>query len=141
MRENPHRIPFTCVAIFAKLGVMQDLDQTLATLVENIDGALVAAVGGMDGLIIEQYPQQEQDLSNITAEQTTILTAATNIYARELKGGNLREFIVTAENLIAYTRLLNSELFCLIIMNPSGNIGKVRLYTEQAQVRILEALT
>ena len=120
---------------------MQDLDQTLATLVENIDGALVAAVGGMDGLIIEQYPQQEQDLSGITAEQTNILTTAKSIYVERLKGGNLQEFIVTAENLIAYTRLLNSELFCLIVMNPSGNIGKVRLYSEQAQTRILEALT
>ncbi len=116
---------------------MQELDQILAYLVDNVDGAMSAAVGGMDGLLIEQYPAQGQDLSLLAAEQTNILNNARSAYT-QLQSGALNELIITAEKLIAYTRLLNDELFCVIVMNPAGNIGKARLYSEQAAKRILE---
>jgi predicted regulator of Ras-like GTPase activity (Roadblock/LC7/MglB family) len=117
---------------------MQELDQLLAYLVNNVDGALSAAVGGMDGLLIEQYPQQAQGLSALAAETTNILVNTRNAYSGGLSGGALREVIVTTEKYVGYTRLLNDELFCLVIMNPVGNIGKARLYSAQAAKRILE---
>ncbi|MEM6429202.1 MAG: hypothetical protein AAF708_08180 [Deinococcota bacterium] len=120
---------------------MQELDQILAYLVDNIDGTLAAAVGGMDGLLIEQYPPQSDDLSAVTAEQTNVLNNTSLAYSEALSGGNLHEIIVTADNLVGYTRLLGEELFCLIVMEPKGNIGKARLYSEQAAKRILQVLT
>ena len=127
--------------ISVTLREMQEFDQILAYLVDNVDGAMSAAVGGMDGLLIDQYPQQGNDLSAIAAEQTNILTNTRNAYSQSLAGGGIKELIVTADHLIGYTRLLNDELFCLIVMDTSGNIGKARLYTEQASKQILEALT
>lgn len=119
---------------------MEDLDSLLAFLVDHVDGAIVVAVGGMDGLLIAQHPAQGNDLSVMTAEKTKVLSFARQAYNSALGAGKLSEVIVVADRLIGYTRLLSDELFCLIVMNPMGNIGKARLYSEQAAVRILEVL-
>ncbi|HEX7022302.1 MAG TPA: hypothetical protein VF171_05545 [Trueperaceae bacterium] len=117
---------------------MQELDQILAHLVDQVDGATSAAVGGMDGLLIEQYPQHGQDLSAMAAEETNVLMHTRNAFGRTLAGGKLHEVIVTTEKMVGYTRLLSEDLFCLIVMSRSGNIGKARLYSEQAAKEILE---
>lgn len=117
---------------------MNELDEILALLVDQVDGAQVAAVGGMDGLLVEQYPAQGRDLSATTAELTNLLTATRTAYSGTLDAGEIHEVIVTAEQVIGYTRLLGDDMFCLIVMNPGGNIGKARLYSEEAARRILE---
>jgi predicted regulator of Ras-like GTPase activity (Roadblock/LC7/MglB family) len=119
---------------------MEDLDSVLGFLVDNVDGALSAAIGGMDGLLIAQYPVQGQDLTVIAAEKTRVLAQLRQAYNGALAGGKLGELIVVADRLIGYTRLLTDDLFCLIVMNPSGNIGKARLYSDRAAARILEVL-
>lgn len=120
---------------------MQELDQILAYLVDNVDGALSVAIGAMDGLLVEQYPQQGVDLSAMAAEETKIITTTQSAFKNALQSGDIQEIIITSERLIGYTRLFNSELFCLLTMNPSGNIGKARLYVEQSMPKILEVLT
>lgn len=119
---------------------MEDLDRLLGFLVDHVDGALSAAVGGMDGLLIAQYPSQGHDLSMMTAEQTKVLSHLRQLYIGVLAGGELSEVVVVASHLIGYIRLLSDELFCLVVMNPAGNIGKARLYSEQVSARILEVL-
>lgn len=117
---------------------MTELDEILGTLVDNVDGTLYAAVGGMDGLLIEQAPRTGEDLSAATAEVTNVLTYTRSAFGTTLDGGDIKELIVTAEKMVAYTRMLDDELFCIVIMNPAGNIGKARLYSEQAARQILE---
>jgi len=119
---------------------MQEFDKILAQLVNNVDGARSAAVGGMDGLLIEQYPAQGEDLAALAAEQSNILNSTQSAYASTLSSQGLREIIVVTDNLIGYTRLLSDELFCIIVMDAAGNIGKARIYTEQAAPQILDAL-
>ena len=105
----------------------------------DVDAALVAAVGGMDGLLIEQYPDQDvsMDLSMTVAEQTN-LVATSRLVSRTLSGGGVEELVLFTQNYISYTRLLEGDLFFLIIMAPSGNVGKARLYSERAAERVLE---
>lgn len=117
---------------------MQELDELLPFLVDNVDGATVAAVGGMDGLLIEQYPQSERDLSATAAQLSNVITAARGTIQDGLEGGNVKELMITAEKAISYVRMLNQDLFCVIVMNPAGNIGKARLYTDQVADKILE---
>lgn len=120
---------------------MQELDTILAYLVDNVDGALSVAIGAMDGLLVEQYPQQGVDLSAMAAEETKIITTVQNAFSGALESGDIREIIITSEKLIGYTRVISEDLFCLLTMNPSGNIGKARLYVEQAIPKVLEVLT
>ena len=114
---------------------MNELDDILAFLVDHVDGALVAAVGGMDGLLVEQHPAQGRDLSATTAELTDLISTARRAYAT-LQAGRVREVIVTAERMIGYVRVLDDDMFCIVAMNASGSIGKARLYAEQAAERI-----
>ena len=116
---------------------MQDLDEFLTYLVNNIDGALAAVIGDADGLVIEQYPKEGQDLSNLTAQWTNVMSALETV-TKSLKGGDLKEVMVTADSIIGYARMLDTDLFCFVLMNPSGNIGKARLYSEQIARQMLE---
>ena len=51
-----------------------ELDELLSTLVNDVDGALGAAIGGMDGLLIEQYAADSSlNLDTIIAEHANIL--------------------------------------------------------------------
>lgn len=119
---------------------MEDLDSLLAYLVDHVDGAISVAVGGMDGLLIAQYPAQSHDMAIMTAETTKVLGYIRQTYGGTLEGGGLSEVIVVARHMIGYTRLLGHELFCLMVMTPAGNIGKARLYSEQVATRVLEVL-
>jgi uncharacterized protein len=116
---------------------VKEIDELLAYLVDNVDGALAAFVGGSDGLLIEQHPKQGQDMSGVTAQWTNVLSAMNSV-STGLKAGKVEEAIMTSEKVIAYARLLSSELFCVVIMNPSGNIGKARLYSQKLAKNLLE---
>lgn len=116
---------------------MNELDEILALLVDQVDGAQVAAVAGMDGLLVEQYPAQGRDLSATAAELTNLLSAARTAFAT-LQAGALEEVIVSAENAVGYVRLLPEEMFCVVVLSPDGNLGKARLYSEEAARRLRE---
>ncbi len=116
---------------------MQDLDDFLTYLVDNIDGALAAVIGDKDGLLIEQIPKDSKDLSSLTAQWTNVMSALEQV-TEGLKAGELKEVMITADKLMGYARTLNDDLFCFVLMNPSGNIGKARLYSEQIANRMLE---
>ncbi|CAN5755357.1 hypothetical protein BH24DEI2_BH24DEI2_11840 [soil metagenome] len=117
---------------------MQDLSELLSYIAENVDGAQYVALGGSDGLLVEQHPEQGQNLSAYTAEMTNTLTALTKLNTAGFDGGPVKEMMVTSEKSISYTRRLNDDFFLLVLMNPAGNLGKVRLYTEQVAPKMLE---
>lgn len=116
---------------------MNDLDALLTHLIDNVDGAQAAVIGDTDGLLIEQYPKQSRDLSAVTAQWTNVMTNLRAV-SNGLDGGEVAEVMLTADKLICYARILSDDLFCFIVMNPSGNIGKARLYSDKMAERLLE---
>jgi predicted regulator of Ras-like GTPase activity (Roadblock/LC7/MglB family) len=120
--------------------IMTELDEILALVVEQVDGALAAAVAGMDGLLVEQYPHDQKDLAPVAAELTNVLSSSRAAMAGRLDAGELRELIVGCERRVGYVRLLGKDLFCLIILEADGNLGKARLYGVQAAERLAEVL-
>ncbi len=119
---------------------MRELDDILAFVVSNIDGAQFAALGSMDGLLIEQHPKGDPDLAAYAAEMTNVLIALARLDGAGMEAGRLRELMATSERLLSYVRLVNREIFLAIVMNPSGNLGKARLYSEQVKAELLEVL-
>lgn len=116
---------------------MQDINEILAYLTNSVDGAQLALIGDFDGLLIEQYPQEGRDLSEIAVQWTKILNVI-NIATKALKGGDVQEIMITSEKMMAYARVLNESLFSLVIMNSSGNFGQARLYSKKIDKYILE---
>jgi len=116
---------------------MQDINDILAYLADNVDGAQIALIGDFDGLLIEQYPPEGKDLSEVTVQWTKIINVI-GAAAKALKGGRVKEIMITSEKMMAYARVLNESLFSLVIMNSSGNFGQARLYSKKIDKRILE---
>jgi predicted regulator of Ras-like GTPase activity (Roadblock/LC7/MglB family) len=120
--------------------MMTELDEILSLLVEQVDGALAAAVAGMDGLLVEQFPQDNTEMAGVAAELTNVLVSGRNAISNRLEGGPLRELILGCERRVGYVRVLDDDLFCLIVLGPEGNLGKARLYGAQAAERLKQVL-
>ncbi len=118
-----------------------ELDTALSQMVGNIDGALGAALGGMDGLLVEQFAGNNKiNLATVIAEHANILKNARIAYSGSLAAGNIKEVLVTAENMLGYTRQINNEFFLTVVLDPKGNIGKARILSERAARQIQEML-
>ncbi len=110
-----------------------ELDQILSLLVANTDGALGAALGGMDGLLIEQFSNEAKlNLSNVVAEHSNLLRSTKIAYGVSLGAGEVGEIIVTSDKILGFTKRVNNDFFITLILEPNGNIGKARLLLEQA---------
>jgi uncharacterized protein len=110
-----------------------ELDQILSNLVANVDGAIGAALGGMDGLLIEQFSNDAKlNLSNVIAEHSNLLRSAKIAYAVSLHAGEVSEIQISSEKLIGFTKRITDDFFVTLVLEPSGNIGKAKLLLEQA---------
>ncbi len=118
---------------------MADLEDILARLQQQVDGCLVAAVAGRDGLIIEQHPQDGPDIAGVVAEITNVLGNLTTALTDQLGGGPLHEVIVTSDRRTGYARLLEGDMFCMLVLGRRGNLGKARLFSDEAARRIVGA--
>lgn len=118
---------------------MTELDEILADLVERVNGATSAAIGGMDGLLIEQVTPG-RDLAPLLAEVTNLLSSGARVLQDHVDGGPLTEVILGGDPLVLHVTRLSDELFCVIVLKAGGNLGKARLYARQAAPLILAAL-
>ncbi|HWG83876.1 MAG TPA: roadblock/LC7 domain-containing protein [Deinococcales bacterium] len=110
-----------------------NLQGTLRRLLESVEGAVGAAVGGLDGLLVEQAGSQEDlDLATVAAEHASILRNARAAYSRSLGAGPIIEVIVSAERLTGFTRLVNDDYFITVALVPGGNLGRARILAERA---------
>lgn len=113
----------------------------LSELLSGVDGALGAALGGLDGLLVEQVSADNKlDLAAIVAEQANIMRNARQAYTSTLSAGPVAEVLVTAETMLGYTRLVTPEFFLTLILEPKGNLGKARLLSGQAARQIREII-
>lgn len=120
---------------------MTELEEIMASLAEHVDGAVAAAVGGMDGLLVEQTGSGRPDLSGFIAELANVLAAGGTAMSERLDGNGLEELVLVSGSHLAYVRVLNRHLWCLLLLRPDGNLGKARLLSRQAAAGIVRALT
>lgn len=119
---------------------MAELDEILTGLIDQVDGAVAAAIGGMDGLVVEQVGTRQEVIPAFVAELTNVLAASRSTLAARLDAGNLGEVVLGADRQVAYVRILSPDLFCVVLLDAGGNLGKARLYSGYAGRRVLEAL-
>jgi len=105
-------------------------------LVHGVDGCLAVAVAGMDGLVIEQSPRESRELAAVAAELTNAITGLKVTVSDHLAAGSVHEVFVTSERRALYVRLLEHDLFCVLVLNRNGNLGRARLLTSEAAKKI-----
>ncbi len=119
---------------------MESLEGILERLVEAVDGAIVAAIGSTDGLVVEQHPPASHDLAATAAELTHVLVGVGRALGEHADAGATRELMITTEHKLAFVRVVNPELYLLVLMDPSGNLGKTRLHADEAAERLIGLL-
>lgn len=104
----------------------------LNKLVTDVDGAWAAAIGGLDGLLVEGYTPTATDLHLLVAEHAGLLRATGSVYTQTVNGGSPREFYVRGEQLSVYLQPINPQFFLLLALDGRSNLGQARLYTREA---------
>lgn len=120
---------------------MTELEDTLATLVRNVPGAVFAAVGGMDGLLVEQTPDDRDDLPEAVAELTTVLSIARRTVGELLEGGSLARVTIDAEDLSVGIWTVTEDYWCIVASTLTIDLRAVGPAARDAVERIRGSLT
>ncbi|MEW6421607.1 MAG: roadblock/LC7 domain-containing protein [Deinococcota bacterium] len=104
----------------------------LTQLVADVDGAWAAAIGGLDGLLVEGHAAASTDLNLLVAEHAGLLRAANAAYGDTLGAGAARELYLRGERLSVYLHPITPDFFLLLALDARSNLGQARLYGREA---------
>lgn len=119
---------------------MTDLEDILAQLWSRIEGCRVAAIAGMDGLLIERHPRPNNEpvdfsgpnpaeLDAIVADVTSLLSVTAGELSRQV-GGKVDEVIAIGPAGGYLARRIGSDLFCLLMVGPGTDLTNLRREAE-----------
>jgi predicted regulator of Ras-like GTPase activity (Roadblock/LC7/MglB family) len=110
--------------------------ETLQKIVDKTDGALGAVIMGTDGLSVEKFFSEagtEANLDVAAAEFTSLIRTAARS-ANDLNLGDVRELVVTTENVTLLMRALHKEYYVFLAMRPDDNLGRGRYELRKAEL-------
>lgn len=119
---------------------MTNLEDILARLVSKLVGCRVAAIGAMDGLLVERYPAADDgpvqqrvpgaaELEHVAADLTSGLTLLAGEISTQL-GSRVDELIALGESGGYLARRVGDDLFCFVVVNANADLGSVRREVE-----------
>jgi predicted regulator of Ras-like GTPase activity (Roadblock/LC7/MglB family) len=103
------------------------LRDSLRSIVENVDGGLAAMIMAYDGIPVDEVcvKQTEFDIQLLSVEYATVLKEIRRSI-EVIKAGDLEEVSITTNQSCVVIRVLNEELFIVLIIKRDGNFGKGR---------------
>ncbi len=102
---------------------MRSLEEILDRLLAQADGGLAAALGGMDGLLVEQRPAGDGDLSIAVAELTGALADLRRAVTDALQGGPVTAVEVRSERVRTLVRHVSSDHYLMLTLHPAADVG------------------
>lgn len=114
--------------------------EALQSIVEKTDGALGAVIMGTDGLAVEKFFREEGSEANLdvaAAEFTSLIRAAARS-AKDLNLGDVRELLLSLEQVTLLMRALHQEYFVFLAIKPDGNLGRGRYELRKAELVLCE---
>lgn len=120
---------------------MSELEEALATLLEHVPGAVFAAVGGMDGLLVEQAPGVHEELPEVVAELTTVVSVSRRTIGQLLGGGGLESMSLSAETLSAGIWIVSEDFYCFLVSRTQIDMEATRGPARAAVETIRGSLT
>jgi predicted regulator of Ras-like GTPase activity (Roadblock/LC7/MglB family) len=103
------------------------LRDSLRSIVENVDGGLAAMIMAYDGIPVDEVcvKQTEFDIQLLSVEYAIVLKEIRRSI-EVIKAGDLEEVSITTNQSCVAIRVLNDELFIVLIIKRDGNFGKGR---------------
>ncbi|MDD2732949.1 MAG: roadblock/LC7 domain-containing protein [Desulfuromonadaceae bacterium] len=118
------------------------LRESLKTIVQGVDGSLAALVMAYDGIPIDEVTveQSEFDMQLLSVEYATVLKEIKRA-VDVIKMGDLEEVSIATSRTCVVVKILNEDLFIVLIMNRGGNVGKGRYMLKLKSFEILQELS
>jgi predicted regulator of Ras-like GTPase activity (Roadblock/LC7/MglB family) len=104
-----------------------DFKSLLKKIVENVDGAMGAAVIGEDGIAIDQFSSKSDfDITAAGAEYSTIISSARKA-STSFGLGKTNEVLISTEKATMIMMLVGASYFVTLALSIDGNLGRGRL--------------
>jgi len=117
------------------------LKDKLNGIIAHVDGALAASVMAYDGIAIDEVIASDTgfDLQLLAVEYSSVLKDIRRT-VEVVKAGVMEEAVITTSSLTIIMRVLNEDLFVVLIMDRDGNFGKGRYMLRLKSFELLRAL-
>lgn len=112
--------------------------ETLAQIIERVEGCGGAVILGIDGIPIERLVidlDPELDLDLVATEFTTLLRRSMRT-ASDTDLGELREMVFATDKGTFLLRPITADYFLLLAVNPGGNVGRARFELRKTQLAL-----
>ncbi len=115
--------------------------EELKRIVDNVQGGRAAVLMGFDGIAVEWYVREddELDIQTVGMELSVVMSQIRKA-ASLLEAGPVQEVALKADKLVLVFRILTEDYFVLVALEPEGNFGKARFLLRVAVPRIKEFL-
>jgi predicted regulator of Ras-like GTPase activity (Roadblock/LC7/MglB family) len=117
------------------------LRDTLRSIVENVDGGLAAMIMAYDGIPVDEVSvdQTEFDMQLLSVEYATVLKEIRRS-VEVIKAGDMEEVSITTDRTCVAIRVLNEDLFVVLVIKRDGNFGKGRYLLRLKSYEIAQEL-
>lgn len=121
-------------------------EPTLQKMIDGCAGAIGVALMGTDGIAVAELQAPNPDLSVLDGEVGAAGIEFGRILdevrkaADALSGGRLEEVVVGLARMTLVFRAVDDELFLVVALAPSGNLGKARFLLRRHLLELREQL-
>ncbi len=117
------------------------LKEILRGIVENVNGGVGAVVMGYDGIPIEEHIGNgtEVDIPLLAVEYATVLKEIKRT-VEVLKIGKMEEISINTDSLRALIRVIDEDLFVVLVVCGEGNFGKGRYLLKSKAPQLRECI-
>ncbi|MDB5079223.1 MAG: Roadblock/LC7 family protein [Chloroflexi bacterium] len=115
--------------------------EILLDAANQIEGALVVGLAGIDGLGVETVVNDGSEFDT-EAVEVEIAGLVNNISktATALSSGAVKEFYVETENHNILVHVLDKDYFLVVILGPQANLGRARFEARRVSQKLSESL-
>ncbi len=117
------------------------LREILKNIVENVPGGLGVVVMGYDGIPIDEFVNNnpDVDIPLLAVEYATVMKEIKKT-VDVLKIGKMVETTINTETLRAIIRVIDEDLFVVLVVGNEGNFGKGRYLLKLKALQLKEFL-
>ena len=121
-------------------------EPTLQKMIDGCAGAIGVALMGSDGIAVAELQAPDPDLSVLDGEVGAAGIEFGRILdevrkaADALSGGRLEEVVIGLARMTLVFRAVDDELFLVVALAPSGNLGKARFLLRRHLLELREQL-
>ena len=110
-------------------------------VVDNVKGSLGGLIMGLDGIALDQYlsDKNELDVETVGMEFSYIMTQVRKA-GESLELGGVNEMVIKAEGVTLLFRMLSDDYFMAIFLGVNANYGKTRFLMRLAEAKLRNEL-